>query len=204
MPFQYPKDALVRRHGPLGYRHYQSYKPWLRDEFTFRCVYCLWRERWYSDGDAAFGVDHVLPQTSHPEHVSDYGNLTYACNQCNAIKREQDIAWDPCREALGQHLLVQESGTIRALTPKGDELIALCRLNRPRLTEARRIMLELVRVLRASDQDESRRLLQDLLGFPENLPDLIALNPPGGNTRPEGLASACLEQRKRGELPATY
>jgi hypothetical protein len=44
--FQYPRQAHVRRHGPLGYVNYQSYKPWLRDEFEFRCVYCLWRERW--------------------------------------------------------------------------------------------------------------------------------------------------------------
>jgi hypothetical protein len=25
---------------------YESYRPWLRDEFAFRCVYCLTRETW--------------------------------------------------------------------------------------------------------------------------------------------------------------
>ena len=43
MAFTYPRSRHIRRHGPHGYRDYRSYKPWLRDEFAFRCVYCLWR-----------------------------------------------------------------------------------------------------------------------------------------------------------------
>jgi hypothetical protein len=38
--FAYPRAARSRRHGPCGYAHYSLYKPWLRDEFQFRCVYC--------------------------------------------------------------------------------------------------------------------------------------------------------------------
>lgn len=41
MAFTYPRRPHVRRHGPRGYRAYQSYKPWLRDAFEFRWVYCL-------------------------------------------------------------------------------------------------------------------------------------------------------------------
>ena len=48
--FQYPSSPYTRRHGPCGYSDHTSYKPWLRDEFTFRCVYCLARERWRHDG----------------------------------------------------------------------------------------------------------------------------------------------------------
>ena len=47
-PFSYPAAAHVRRHGPQGYADYPSYLPWLRDEFSFRCVYCLLREQWGS------------------------------------------------------------------------------------------------------------------------------------------------------------
>jgi hypothetical protein len=36
------------------------------------------------------------------------------------------------------------------------------------------------------------------------LPDLDALRPPGGNTRPEGIVDSHFERRKRGELPDTY
>ena len=45
-PFRYPEQPHVRRHGPQGYVTLESYRPWLRDEFTFRCVYCLLREQW--------------------------------------------------------------------------------------------------------------------------------------------------------------
>ncbi len=43
-PFAYPPAPHVRRNGPQGYADYQSYRPWLRDEFSFRCVCCLLRE----------------------------------------------------------------------------------------------------------------------------------------------------------------
>ncbi len=36
--FVYPTLPHVRRHGPRGYADYPSYRPWLRDEFAFRCV----------------------------------------------------------------------------------------------------------------------------------------------------------------------
>lgn len=57
-PFQYPIGKHVCRHGPVGYADPQRYKPWLRDEFHFRCVYCLCRERWVPDGEDAFSVEH--------------------------------------------------------------------------------------------------------------------------------------------------
>ena len=48
-PFSYPESAHVRKHGPDGYAHYENYRPWLRDEFRFRCVYCLEREQWVNN-----------------------------------------------------------------------------------------------------------------------------------------------------------
>ena len=59
MLFAYPERPHIRKHGPSGYEDYRSYKDWLRDEFTFRCVYCLERERWYPSGQDAFAVEHV-------------------------------------------------------------------------------------------------------------------------------------------------
>ncbi len=44
--FDYPEIPHERRHGPTGYADHITYRPWLRDEFTFRCVYCLLREQW--------------------------------------------------------------------------------------------------------------------------------------------------------------
>src|SRR5713101_4457496 len=70
MPFIFADAPHVRKHGPGGYERYQTYKDWLRDEFTFRCVYCLERERWYPSGHAGFGVDHVKPKG-----VANYAHL---------------------------------------------------------------------------------------------------------------------------------
>ena len=69
--FNYPTKPHQRRHGPTGYGDYESYRPWLRDEFLFRCVYCLNREKWYSD-DVAFNIDHFLPVAVAPDMECDY------------------------------------------------------------------------------------------------------------------------------------
>src|SRR6059058_3521824 len=73
--FAYALYPHERRHGPQGYEDYQSYKPWLRDEFSFRCVYCLCRESWFPDGDDSFSVDHFTPRTAVPERATDHDNL---------------------------------------------------------------------------------------------------------------------------------
>ncbi len=38
MIFDYPESQQERVHEPAGYVSYESFRPWLRDEFTFRCV----------------------------------------------------------------------------------------------------------------------------------------------------------------------
>src|SRR5580658_5616890 len=95
--FQYPQQVHVRRHGPLGYVNYQSYKPWLRDEFQFRCVYCLWRECWLSVGEEAFSVDHLQPRAEAPNRICEYNNLVYACCRCNSVKTDAHDVLKPCR-----------------------------------------------------------------------------------------------------------
>jgi hypothetical protein len=77
--FTYPPQAHVRRHGPAGYQDYASYRPWLRDEFTFRCVYCLIRECW-GRRTGEFDLDHFVPQSLDPEAEVVYDNLLYACH----------------------------------------------------------------------------------------------------------------------------
>ena len=63
--FEYPISPHVRRHGPAGYKDYNSFRDWLRDEFTFRCVYCLHREQWGSRG-VAFHIEHFIPSVTDP------------------------------------------------------------------------------------------------------------------------------------------
>jgi hypothetical protein len=204
MLFDFPSRPHIRRHGPLGYRDYRSFKPWLRDEFDFRCVYCLWRERGCSDGDGASSVDHLLPQSTHPQTVCDYNNLVYACCKCNSVRHDGPSILEPCTDAFGDHLEIQADGTVRPLSQKGAEQIALCRLNRAKLVESRRRMLELVEMFERCDSPESVEFLQNVCGFPGNLPRLATLRPPAGNARPDGIADSYYERKKRGEVPKTY
>src|SRR3712207_1265694 len=101
MVFEYPSEPHVRRHGPAGYAVYEAYKPWLRDEFVFRCAYCLFRERWYPDGQASFSADHFVPPVVAPDRSLDYDNLIYACVRCNSRKRE-NLVLDPCQVAMDE------------------------------------------------------------------------------------------------------
>src|SRR5947209_4558515 len=120
--FEYPLVPLPRRHGPRGYSDYQFYKPWLRDEFVFRCLYCLWRERWQPDGHHGFGVEHIQPQATQPAQSLDYGNLVYACNMCNSTRREVPLAIDPSTDSPGRLLQMLADGTVRAIAPLGADL----------------------------------------------------------------------------------
>ena len=202
--FAYSADRHARRHGPLGYANSKSFKPWLRDEFRFRCVYCLWREVWCADGEGSFSVDHIRPIISHPKLKCDYDNLAYVCCRCNSVKQDNRLPADPCDEGWGNHLVVAADGTVRAITVVGEQTIETCRLNRPALVLARRRMLAMLQALAASETEDARSLLREYLAFPANLPALSQLQPPRGNSRPEGIAASHGEQKKRGELPETY
>lgn len=158
MLFRYANEPHRRKHGPQGYQDYRSYKPWLRDEFQFRCIYCLCHERWFPDGDASFSVDHLQPQSTAPSRILDYDNLVYACCQCNAAKGDAAHVLDPFAQAFGQHMSVLNDGAIHGLTPQGTALIQICRLDREKLTAFRRGVIELYQILTAHQGAEADAL----------------------------------------------
>lgn len=205
MIFAYPTKPCVRKHGPAGYAAYETYKPWLRDEFVFRCAYCLVRERWYPNGPASFSVDHFVPQIIASHRVLDYENLIYACVGCNSAKRDRTVL-DPCQEIMSKHLQVNEDGTIEALTPEGAEHIEVLRLDDPQLTGFRGRMLRTLKRLQSLPEVEGKHRveLQEWFGFPDDLPNLAALRPPGGNTRPDGVSHSFHQQKRTGTLPVIY
>src|SRR5437764_9736257 len=93
--FAYPGTPHLRRNGPRGYVDDEHYKPWLRDEFSFRCLYCRCREVWFPDGDRSFSVEHILPTSLATAGLTDYDSLVYACCQCNAVRRAILLPLDP-------------------------------------------------------------------------------------------------------------
>jgi hypothetical protein len=129
--FDYPEPREQRRHGPAGYTEYKYYRPWLRDEFDFRCVYCLKRETW---GQVTFDfeLDHFKPQSLDPQLSLDYMNLVYACRRCNAIKRDQTVA-DPLLLLRRSRVATLIDGSLRPHDIETQRLIRQLDLNSPKL-----------------------------------------------------------------------
>ncbi|MEO6754028.1 MAG: HNH endonuclease signature motif containing protein [Chthoniobacteraceae bacterium] len=203
-PFDYPTEPHKRRHGPRGYRDYADYRPWLRDDFTFRCVYCLTRERWVQKG--GMHLDHFVSRKLDESAATDYGNLVYACQRCNSTKRA-NLVPNPEAVAFGECLEVLEDGSITYLNEEGEWLIGLLGLDSDDQKEWRRQRILEMRYLnkkRATDK-EAQELFSYLFGYPSNLPDLASLpEPPEGNSRKEGIQESAHARKRRDELPDYY
>lgn len=197
-PFAYPQTPHVRKHGPTGWRCSQ-YRDWLRDEFNFRCVFCLRRERWLGSRPKTFEIDHLRPQSRHPELRDIYDNLLYTCASCNGAKSDTDVP-DPGKVALGDHIEVADDGIhdgeLYIRTQEGVQLVGKLRLDDASLIAERR---DMIREVRESPESFVRRMQ-----FPEALPDLAGGKQPPANTRPAGLQQSCHARRQRGELPEVY
>lgn len=200
--FDYPRSVHVRRHAPAGYKDYRAYKAWLRDEFGFRCVYCLFREMfWPPGGENKFGIDHIKNRGDHPDLACSYDNLVYACNTCNSLKGSRALI-DPCSTAFADHMRVSSSGRIRALTLDGGRLIEVLRLDDPQYVASRCACLDIHRAY-LNAQDERASEFSGFFRYPDSLPDLAAMKPPA-NARAASVRDCCFERRRRGELEETY
>ena len=197
-PFAYPDQPHRRRHGPRGYRDYREYRPWLRDEFCFRCAYCLKREVW-GPTFGGYHADHFLPKAHHPALALSYDNLIYACAHCNLAKSTQLIP-GPCAVGYGKCLAVQPNGELAARDESGRRMIGALDLNSPDFVRWRLLILEIADAAR-----QRPKLYLLAFGFPDDLEDLEALRePPDGNNRPGGILRSYFEIRRRGSLPETY
>ena len=145
--FRYPTTPHVRKHGPRGYAEVASFKDWLRDEFSFRCAYCLSREGW-EWGRSAFAVNRVVPPSVAPERKFDYSNLVYACRGCSSAKRDFLIL-DPRSAILADQVIIAADGTAVALTEEGRLFVETLRLNKPSLSATRKRLMALLARLAA-------------------------------------------------------
>ena len=198
--FEYPTEPHARRHGPEGYTDYGSYRDWLRDEFTFRCVYCLHREQWY-DRAATFNIEHFIPVVVDPSGRCEYTNLLYACATCNNAKQDIVGIPDPCQVAFDECLRIHENGEVEALNDDGIKLREVLRLNSKSNVRQRSRWMQTLAALRSTHPE----LYQEYMGFPEELPDLrVPKKRVPRNTKPEGATNCYFALRERGGLPATY
>jgi hypothetical protein len=206
-PFAYPTTFHRPIHGPAGYTDYGSYKPWIRDDFAFRCVYCLTRERWDASpsGHASFGADHVEAQSVAPAMIAEYRNLVYACNSCNSAKRNQRLGIDPRTDAMALLLSVDAEGIVQALAPDAELMIDVFDLNEPGRISLRLEKLVIVRSKQTHPEDgDIDHLFRRAFGYPDDLPDLSLLRPPGGNALRGSESLSHFARRERGELADVY
>ena len=196
-PYAYPNTQHRRRHGPMGYASYGEYLPWIKDEFSFRCVYCLKRIVWAPTD--VWALDHVIPKEVEPERICDYENLVLSCQCCNRQKSSHRLA-DPCRVAYGSCLRVEASGEVKWLNGQGKRLVNTIRLNHPRYVRERQKWLKVLALAARHD----RVLFETLMGYPPDLPDLSRLKPPSGNRRPDGVWDSFHSRRARGEALRIY
>lgn len=195
--YEYPSSSHVRRHGPGGYKKTGSYRPWLRDEFTFRCVYCLERERW-SNLIAGFDIEHFEPVSLTPELKLEYDNLVYACRSCNALKGLNLIP-NPLNVLLSDSVQIYEDGRIEGLHSEAKKLIDIMGLDNPAYRLRRHLIQRIVKL--AFEHDAV--LYRTLLGFPADLPDLSRSFPPF-NSRSEGIEESYFNKFQAGALPEIY
>jgi hypothetical protein len=64
-------------------------------------------------------------------------------------------------------------------------------------------MFEVLKLLE-NRVDRGGRLARHYLGYPDSLPNLALLKPPGGNTKPEGIAASFFAHKHEDRLPTVY
>ena len=148
-PYAMPSGPYTRRHGPTGYLNYTSYKDWLRDEFQFRCVFCLHREKWERRGWRVFQVDHIIPQSQDLTKVTLYENLLYVCDSCN-VHKSDTVLPDPCEFAYAEHYRFEADGTVTSLSDPGEMYIEILGLDQPYLVNHRKKWFKLIEEYKGS------------------------------------------------------
>lgn len=202
MVFDYP-TAFTAKYSPWGYTRYASYKDWLRDEFSFRCAYCLTREKWCPAGHRDFAVEHIAPKSSNKHLKTVYENLAYACHLCNSRKGTR-LTLNPRSNPFGTHLSVKGDGTIDGLTSDGNKMILILGLDEDELIETRKHYIEIYNAFQDPANKGHSFVVSQYewaFSYPKSLPDLKGKNPPGQKNRK--AVNKCWFQRLRTKTKPT-
>jgi hypothetical protein len=190
-PFQYPLTPLVRKHAPRYDSQWEPYRDWLRDDFDFRCVYCLQRERW-GKRRAVFAIDHIVSRADGGA-VYEYGNLAYACASCNSAKSDSAVP-HPEQHAYGRCVEVDDEGRIHARNREGKLLLRALLLDDEENTEFRRDRIHELRTLAEHNPAQFERMMS----YPDNLPDFRSRR--SRNAKPDSWKQSHLTMNNAGKL----
>jgi hypothetical protein len=139
-----------REPAPLSTNDYRRFRPYIREDFSTCCAYCLLTEL-LGSGKENFELDHFKPRSRFPELVSEYKNIYYACHVCNNIKRDSwplnELAdqgyryFDPCYDDFSAHF-EESDGRWEPTTRVGEYSVERLRLNRDHLIQVRRLLIQ--------------------------------------------------------------
>lgn len=99
-----------------------------------------------------------------------------------------------------ERIVTRADGTVLGRDAEAIRLIQVLDLNSPRLIEWRTLWMRIIELAAAHNPE----LHRELVGFPQDMPQLDRLRPPGGNDRPDGIAESWHMRKARGELPPQY
>lgn len=114
---------------------------------NFCCEYCLSQEKY---SPAAFSIDHIIPLSKQGD--DDIVNLAYACQGCNNFKYNhyegvdnitgKSIAlFNPRTQDWEKQFMWNGDFTVMiGITPTGRATIGRLKLNRPSVTNLRRVL----------------------------------------------------------------
>ena len=137
---------LSRQNSVPQFSDYKKYKPYLREDFHYRCVYCSIHENEYG-GPRGFTVEHFRPKKIFADLINDYANLLYGCEICNPFKRKDwpsdnplidGVGYiDPCEHDYDDHFRVN-GFEIEGLTQVARYMIERLHLNRRQLIKLKK------------------------------------------------------------------
>ena len=97
-----PRDDAGR---PIRFDHYQEARKYLVKRLGPFCSYCEVKL------PVGLAVEHVQPQSAHPEKALEWENFLLACPSCNAHKADKDIN----EHTLNEYLWPDRNNTFLAL-----------------------------------------------------------------------------------------
>lgn len=152
---------------------YQKYRPYIREDFSECCAYCLMHER-FANGENSFELDHFKPKSKFDNLKKEYTNIYYSCHVCNspgsksnhwpseALESKGYRFVDTCKEIFSEHF-VDEDGYWKPISNAGKYTAEKIRLNSSHNVQIRQMVNRLLNQINGSTLDWNIPLKDQLI-----------------------------------------
>lgn len=136
-------ESIRQETSSYSRQNINGFRQALIEEFNNKCAYCGSKLGLTSNAE----IDQFYPKSKYPDKAFQLDNLLLCCSVCNRNKRDifpldKDgfpILLNPRFDILSEHIKIESDGTATHLTERGKQTIEILRLNRPELTEERKL-----------------------------------------------------------------